>query len=137
MGRSVNYSSPSTKIRNLRRSIQFLATKILPASKANLSIAVLPTVEILLSASSKPTQILSYCKNQAISIQPRQIYHPAIIKACIAMQGKHPSQLTAEEAHKFNFYRQYKLKNGEPIEEDIIYLPSGGMKNCLQCGHLT
>ena len=74
---------------------------------------------------------------QTTSIPPRDIYHPAIISACKAFHGKHPSQLTPEEANKFNFYRNYKLQHGEPIEEDIVYLPSGGMKNCLQCGELT
>ena len=75
-------------------------------------------------------------KVQSTSIPPRGIYHPAIINACFAITGKHPSQLTAEEAHKFDTYKEYKIQQGDPIEESIIYLPSG-MKNCLQCGELT
>ena len=75
-------------------------------------------------------------KVQSTSIPPRGIYHPAIINACIAITGKHPSQLTAEEALKFNTYKEYKIQQGDPIEGSIIYLPSG-MKNCLQCGELT
>ena len=75
-------------------------------------------------------------KVQSTSIPPRGIYHPAMINACIAITGKHPSQLNAEEATKFNTYREYKIQQGDPIEESIMYLPSS-MKNCLQCGELT
>ena len=53
------------------------------------------------------------------------------------MHGKHPSELTREEVAKFKMYQEFKLKSGEPIEHDVIYLPSGGMKPCLQCGNLT
>ena len=56
--------------------------------------------------SSSPKQNVSFSINQSVSIPPRPIYHPA-------MQGKQRSKLTAEEVHKFDFYREYKLKNGE------------------------
>ena len=79
---------------------------------------------------------LSIQKVQRTSIPPRGIYHPAIINACIAITGKHPSQLTTEEANKFNTYQEYKIQQGDPIEKSIIYMPSD-MKNCLQCGELT
>ena len=77
---------------------------------------------------------LSIQEVQSTSIPPRSIYHPAIINTCIAIIGKHPSQLTTEEAN--NTYREYKIQQGDPIERSIIYMPSD-MKNCLQCGELT
>ena len=75
-------------------------------------------------------------KVSTIDIPPRKIYNPAIINASKAFYQKHPSELTKEEKVKFKFYLQHKRSCGEPVETDIIYLPSS-MRNCLHCGHPT
>ena len=49
------------------------------------------------------------------------------------MFNKHPDQLIPDETVKFKQYRKWKIEKGEPIEEDIIYLPAGGGKPCLHC----
>ena len=76
--------------------------------------------------------VLSTVKSAAISIQPREIYHPAIINACMAICEKQPSQLTAEEAQKFKFYLARKCEMGQPVESDLVNLPYS-MRNCLHC----
>ena len=73
----------------------------------------------------------------SISIPPRPVYHPAINQACQAMFGKHPTSLTPEEVSKFKIYQRQKLKNNDPIENDVIYQPIGGIRTCIQCGNLT
>ena len=76
--------------------------------------------------------ILSIEKLSNISIPPKTIYHPAIINATKSFYGKHPSELSSEECEKFNWYLEHKRNSGEPVESDIIYLPSS-MRNCLHC----
>ena len=137
---SYKNKSPAKKLRSLKRIFTFIKTKSFSSlsispTKPNLSITISPSFDLPPRIQTKPK--LSLTCVQTTSISPRAIYHPAIISACKAFHGKHPSQLTPEEANKFNFYRTYKQQHGEPIEDDIVYLPSGGMKNCLQCGELT
>ena len=79
---------------------------------------------------------LSISKACSTSLPPRPIYHPAVINACKTMHGKHPSELSQKEAHTFKFYLQWKCDRGEPVETDVVHLPSG-MRDCLHCGHLT
>ena len=74
---------------------------------------------------------------QSTSIPPRPVYHPAIINACTAMFAKHPSELRQDEVEKFKRYRNHKTQIGEPLETEIIYLPSGGLRTCLNCKELT
>ena len=71
------------------------------------------------------------------SIPPRPVYHPAIVKASMSLFSKHPRALSAVEIEKFNHYRNWKDINGEHIEDDIVYLPAGGMRSCVNCGELT
>ena len=80
--------------------------------------------------------VLSVARCPQISIPPREIYHPAVINACLAISDKHPSQVSKEEAKKFKFYLDQKRKMGQPVELDLIYLPTS-MRNCLHCGHPT
>ena len=87
------------------------------------------------SIVAKP-KVLSVVKNASVSINPRRIYHPAIINASKAFFNKHPSELLDEEKEKFKFYLNHKRAGGEPVETDIIYLPSS-MRDCLHCGHPT
>ena len=79
---------------------------------------------------------LSIIKNAAVSIPPRRIYHPAIHNIARTMFNKHPDELSEEEIEKFNSYCEWKRENGEPIETDVIHLPSS-MRDCLHCGHPT
>ena len=76
---------------------------------------------------------LSIQSVQQTSIPPKHVYHPAIIRASLSMFRKKPDCLTAEEVDKFNSFINWKLKSGEPIEEDILYNPAGGNQNCLHC----
>ena len=149
--------SPSKKLRSLKRLAVFQqrkmstlykaanphkilsistqqTTSILPL-KPKLSITTLPSFYFPSKCPEKPK--LSFKRNDPISISPKPIYHPAIIKACQAICSKHPDHLSPEETLKFNHYRNWKLQNGEPLEEDIVYLPTGGLRTCLACGQLT
>ena len=100
-------------------------------------VAVQAVAELTDSAcQAVPFKCLSVIKNSSISINPRPIFHPAIINASIAFYKKHPSDLTPEELEKFKFYLKWKREGGEPVETDIVYLPSS-MRNCLHCGHPT
>jgi hypothetical protein len=71
------------------------------------------------------------------SILPRPVYHPAIINASKFFFSKPPSQLTADEAQKFNQYQEDKIEIGEPLEAEEKFLPIGGIRMCLNCGELT
>ena len=149
--------SPAKKLRAIKRLLTFLSNKS-PSKQKDVqeslsispqeSFSFSPTkLQINLSASPlssidippviKKMSNLSIVKSQAISIPPRPVYHPTIINACTAMFAKHPSQLRPDEVEKFNFYRKRKSQIGEPLEEEIIYLPSGGLRTCLNCRELT
>ena len=67
---------------------------------------------------------LTISTNASISIPPRPVYHPAIINASQSFYMKHPSELTEEEIANFNVYLKWKQDAGEPVETDLIYLPS-------------
>ena len=79
---------------------------------------------------------LSTTKLAPISIPPRVIYHPAIINATKSFYHKHPSELSYDEMKEFKLYLDHKQARGQPVEEDLIYLPSS-MRSCLHCGHPT
>ena len=84
-----------------------------------------------------PAKKLSICQVQTTSIPPKPVYHPAIIRACLSMFGKKPSELNNEEIGKFNEYRAWKKIKGEEIETDVLYNPASGNEPCLHCGHPT
>ena len=128
-------TSPSKKLRSLRRLLTFLQSK-----KSSYEAKIIPKITITTLPSLSylpPAPNLSITKNPAISIPAKRIYHPAIINACQALLRKHPSQLTQEEVAKFNEYKNYKLQQGDPLEDSIVYLPSGGLRTCVQCAQLT
>ena len=58
---------------------------------------------------------------QATILKPR--YHPHIVEACRLMYSKKPDELSLKESDHFQGYRQYKIDNGLPIEEDFVYKP--------------
>ena len=77
-------------------------------------------------------------RNHTISIPPRPVYHPAIVNACEAIFGRHPDDLTPEEYNRYNTFRRQQSQIGKPLEEQIINLPSGGMRSCVNwSGELT
>ena len=143
-------ASPSKKLRSLKRLMSFIKSKSsnLPDQKQfevvsqksisfippqpNLDVTKMPSIDL---PSIRPK--LSCVGLQPISIPPRLIYHPNIINACNAWFSKHPRDLTSEEIQKFNNYRNRKIQIGEPIESEIIYMPSGGIRTCQNCGELT
>ena len=86
---------------------------------------------------SKKLPDLSVVRQSSLSIPPRTIHHPAIINACFAILGKHPSELTPTENDQFQQYKVFKASSGDPIEESVVYLPIGGLRTCLQCNNLT
>ena len=114
------------------------------ASKASKSEKAVQAVTALIDVACEtvtvppevPKRTLSTEKVATVSIPPRKVYHPAIINASKAFYDKHPSELSQEEKEKFKFYIQHKRSCGEPVETDIIYLPSS-MRNRLHCGHPT
>ena len=101
--------------------------------KPNLTLEKLAPVDI---APGK-LPCLSIESQPVISIPPKKIYHPAIINACYAITGKHhPNQLLPEEVKKFKAYIDRKREMGEPVESDLLYVPTS-MRNCMHCGHPT
>ena len=101
--------------------------------KPELSLESLPAIDI--PPVKRPS--LSIVAQPPISIPPRKIYHPAILKACYAITGKHhPSQLLPDEVKRFKAYIEQKREMGEPVETDLLYLPTS-MRNCVHCGHPT
>ena len=137
--------SPSKLLRSVRRMTKFLEKKprlskshqqsvsILP-SKPSLKTMSLPDIDIPPSMQKAELEFARLC---SISIPPRPIYHPAIVNACKDMFDKHPSSLLPNEVDQFNFVRNHALQVGEPLENCAVYLPSGGVRTCLNCGQLT
>ena len=109
---------------------------ITPKRKSNLSVSTSTLIDIPPVDPPQPPN-LSIQIQPAVSIPPRTVFHPAIINACQEMFGKTPNQLNHEEISEFKYYQEFKLSNGDPIEEDVAYIPVGGLRNCLQCGNLT
>ena len=103
--------------------------------KPNLTVEKLAPTDIGPSPSCPPK--LTIEAQSVISISPRTVHHPAIINACYSIIGKHPSQMTASEEEKFQLFKQFKRNNGQPIEEDVVFLPIGGLRTCLNCDNLT
>ena len=137
------YKSPAKLLRSVKRMTKYIEQKpdLLSIEKLQ-PINIAPKIKVLSFFQSANVDIppkhqnLSFTDVKTVSVLPKPSYHPAIIKACISMFDKKPDKLEPEEVNKFNHYRNYKLQNGEPIEEDIIYLPSS-MRNCLHCDQPT
>ena len=103
--------------------------------KPNLSCMTVAQIDI---PPEPPTsRELSIAKQPTVSIPPRSVYHPAVLNACNAMFGKHPSNLTPQEINKFKLYQRLKISIGDSIEEDIVNQTFGGVGTCVLCGHLT
>ena len=147
--------SPSKKLRSVKRLLSFIIRKSSSKSQngqTNLQIVPQQSISIIqpipayqvtklpspeLSLRSYKISKLHIERVTSTTVPPRTVYHPNIISACSAMFCKHPSKLTEEEFQRFNYYKNRKINIGEPIEEDIIYLPIGGIRTCLNCGELT
>ena len=151
---NVKLDSPSKILRNVKRIAKFNEKK--KREKFNchkfLSISTLESIDILpknleldvfvlpatdIPPTTSPKSNLEFTRNQAVSIPPRPVYHPAIFNASEAIFGKHLDDLTPEEFNKFNVYRRHQSIIGKPLEEQTIYLPDGGMRSCVNCGELT
>ena len=102
---------------------------------ATLSLSTPSSISLPPCPPKKPN--LSVATSTITSIPPRPVYHPAIVKASLSIFSKHPRALSSAEVEKFNHYRHWKIVNGEKIEDDIVYLPAGGMRSCVNCGELT
>ena len=105
-------------------------------TEMNLSVQKLTSLDIIPQESS-PRSKLSIENVSTVSISPRTIYHPSIINACFAIIGKHPSQMSPSEVKEFDMYVQFKARIGESIENDVVYLPVGGIRTCLHCQNPT
>ena len=99
-----------------------------------LTISHLPHIDIL---PPEPILMIQNQEGSQISIRPRKIYHPTTINACESLFKKHPDMLQPEEVIKFNNFRKYKKEVGDPLETNVVFLPIGGLRKCLICGHLT
>ena len=53
------------------------------------------------------------------------------------MVKRHPDSFTKEEGLKFLEIRNWKSEVGDPLETNVVYLPIGGLRTCMICGHLT
>ena len=104
--------------------------------KPNLAVVKLPAIDIDPPCPLSPPK-LTIQPQHSVSIPPRRIYHPAVINACYSIIGKHPSQMTAAEDEEFQLYMQFKLSRGQNVEDDVVFLPIGGIRTCLHCENLT
>ena len=134
MGRSVHYTSPSTRIRNIRRLIKYLSQKISKPpclaidikpsiSERKLSIQKIVLVDV---PPKKKYQKLGFTQPTVCSfplILPKPSFHPNIVEASKLIYGKRPIDLTQEERIHFLGYQEYKLRNGLSIEDDFVYKP--------------
>ena len=102
--------------------------------KQNLDVDLLPSIDLPPTIQKAKLEFLRF---HPISIPPRTIYHHVVIIACNAMFAKHPSVLLPEEVDQFNCIRNHTKQVGKPFESDELYLPSGGVRTCLNCGQLT
>ena len=155
MSNNYKNTSPSKKLRSFKRLLTFILSKSaakcpnvekaftispqqsisIPPCVPNYEVTVLPPIDIPPITMQRPK--LNIRKTGSTSIPPRPVYHPAIINASKAMFAKHPSQLTPEEVKKFKYYQDHKIRIGEPLETEVIYLPIGGIRTCLNCGEIT
>ena len=126
---------PSTTTSNEPRSKSEYPVKSSPV-KNNLAIKKLATVDIPSQESSRQSSL--FIEAQAtVSIPPLTIHHPAVVNACYAIIGKHPDQMSTAEEEEFELYKQFKIMNGQKIEDDVVYLPIGGIRTCIHCKNLT
>ena len=139
------HQSPAKVLRSVMRITKFIEKKpklsispqqsisILPP-KPNLDVNLLPNIDLppIIQKAN-----LEFLRLHPISIPPRTIYHPAIIIACHDMFAKHPSVLLPEEVDQFNCIRNHAQQAGKPFEAEERYLPSGGLRTCLNCRQLT
>ena len=129
----------SQDIHDVKKSLSFTTQKPFsyspPDPRQKLVSSLLSSIDIPPVNKEQPK--LDIIKSRSISIPPRPVYHPAIINACDAMFAKHPSKLDPDEVKKFKMYRTRKIQIGEPLEEEVIYLPIGGLRTCLNCRELT
>ena len=153
------HQSPAKLLRSIKRITSFLEKKKhclstpIMESLSPLSLYHLPSVDIppfppkcLSITSLSPIDIpptigklpkLTIVKSSSTSFLPRPVYHPAIYNASQHFFLKPPSQLTADEAHRFKQYQQDKTEIGEPLEAEEKFLPIGGIRTCVNCGELT
>ena len=134
--------SPSKNLRSLRRLVSFRKKKSSPPKTQNLTISYQQQINIYPSLKMrnlikenvssvnvlpcKKSQHLSFSIPMICSINPspsKRIHHPNIIETCRMLYDKHPDKLSHEEREHFSSYRQYKINNGQPIEEDSAYNP--------------
>jgi hypothetical protein len=135
-------TSPAKKLRSLQRFYSFQKKK-LAVTKPLLTIAHLKPIDInpvekktkLVMENASRVNILPQPKSQHLTFSrptlcsilpspPGPQHHPNIVEACKMLYGKHPDQLSSEERNHFSGYRQWKMDNGEPIEEDFVYNPT-------------
>ena len=110
--------------------LNFLMSKSF--SKKPVSLSIYNTASINVEPESKKKHFVIQ-QVQTTSIPPKPVYHPGIIRASLSMFGKKPAELESEETAKFMNYRNWKLKKGEPIEQEMLYNPAGGNQPCLHC----
>ena len=73
-----------------------------PSAKPNLATTNVASAAVDIAPDEfKKRPKLTTIRQPFISIPPRTIHHPAVINACFAILGKHPSQLTPDEADEF------------------------------------
>ena len=135
--------SPSKKLRSLRRLFSFQKKKFSSSKTLNRSISCQTPINIypiqkiinLVKENVSNVNVMPWKKSLCLSVSPPTLcsiqpslpkphHHPNIIEACRLLYGKHPDELSCEEREHFSGYRQYKINNGEPIEEDFVYNPS-------------
>ena len=121
IGRSRTYTSPSNKIRSLRRLISHLkkisSMKPLLTISSQLPLSI-PLVKPCLNLGFSEPTILEFRPNL-----PKPKYHPYIVEAIRLMYSKSPEELTPDEWEQFKDYHKWKKEKCEPIEEDLVYKP--------------
>ena len=96
---------------------------IQPTKRRKLS--KMKTSQIDIQPKSRPNN-LSFTKPTICSLPPyppKPKFHPHIVEACQQIYGKQPEELSQEETEHFRGYKEWKIRNGTPIEEDSLYKP--------------
>ena len=132
---------PQINIPPLIKSLEFspLVTTNVPPQPKTLQITNLAIHKVVCTdlPPIKKEAKLDLVKATSTTIPPHQVYHPCIINASRAFFGKHPQELTPDEAVRFQMYQKDKIQIGEPLENEIVYLPIGGIRTCVNCGEFT
>ena len=93
----------------------------IPAVKRVLSIQKTCELNIPSSQRHYLSAIQPCAALSPVTLQP--YLHPHIIEASKMLYGVLPWELTEEQTEHFRGFQEYKIQNGRPIEDNLVYKP--------------